>query len=52
MLLYQDEKLKQIIRRQIQVVWQTAAASRERTFWLGGLAVLAWITCVTHLPPV
>ena len=51
-MLYRDEKLKQIVRRQMQFVWQTAAASRERTLWLGGLAVLAWTTCVVQLPPV
>ena len=51
-MLYRDEKLKQIINQQIKNVWQTAAASRERTCWLGGLATLAWIACIIHLPPI
>ena len=51
-MLYRDEKYKQIVRKQLQVVWQTARASKERTCWLGGLATLAWIACVMHLPPL
>ena len=52
MLLYRDEKLKRIIRRESRALWQIASASKERTCWLGGLATLAWIACVIHLPPV
>ncbi|MBR6412923.1 MAG: hypothetical protein IKS41_07190 [Alphaproteobacteria bacterium] len=50
-MLYRDEKFKQMIHRQIRIVWQTAAASRERTCWFGGLAVLAWMACVANLKP-
>ena len=51
-MLYRDEKLKQIIQKQMRIVWKTAAASRERSWWWGSLATLAWIACVVHLPPV
>ena len=51
-MLYRDEKLKRIIHGQMKALWKTAAAVRERTCWLGGLAVLGWMVCITHLPPV
>jgi len=50
-MLYRDEKLKRIVHNQIRLVWQTAAASKQRTLWLGGLATLAWMTWVVQLPP-
>lgn len=51
-MLYKDEKFKQIIRRESRVLWQTAQASKKRTYLLGGLATLAWVSFLIQLPPI
>ena len=51
-MLYRDEKLKRIVNRDLQNLWETAKVSKKRTCLLGGLATLAWVGCLTQLSPI
>jgi len=50
-MLYRDEKFKHIVHRELKILWHTTQASKKRTYWLGGLAAIAWIAGVAQLPP-